>query len=116
MEQQALIDMICRVILDKKGMDVRVLNVRDVTAIADYFIIGTARNPRMARSISEAIDEKLGENHTTILRTEGYKEGNWILQDLGGIMIHILIPEERSRYQLDQLWSDAKVEYENRGE
>jgi ribosome-associated protein len=70
----------------------------------------------MARSISEAIDEKLGENHTTILRTEGYKEGNWILQDLGGIMIHILIPEERSRYQLDQLWSDAKVEYENRGE
>lgn len=92
--------------LDKKAAAVLVFNLTDLTTMADYFVLTTARSDRQARSISDAIAEALGP----ALSLEGLASANWILMDYGDVVFHIFQEEARRFYALERLWGDAANE------
>jgi len=94
---------------DKKAEDILVMNVSEVTSIADLFIICTGRSERQVQSIADGVVEKAKENGRQPVGVEGYASGRWILIDLGDVVVHAFVPEERELYRLERLWGDAPV-------
>ena len=93
---------------DKKAEDIRVIDISEVSVIADYFIIATARSTAQAKAVYEHIDEKLSkEDGIEPLRVDGTKEGRWIVMDYGGVIVHIFNDDTRVLYCLEKLWADG---------
>src|SRR5205823_531770 len=88
---------------DKKASDIILLDIRDVTTIADYFVICSGNNPRQIQAIAEAIDEELGKQGANLLHREGVAETGWVLLDFGDIIVHIFGNKEREYYRLERL-------------
>jgi ribosome-associated protein len=94
--------------LDKKALDLDVLEVTELTSIADYFVLCSATNERQTHAIADAIVEKMrAEEKLKPLLVEGAMPGRWILVDFGDIIIHIFTEETRRFYGLERLWGDA---------
>ena len=93
---------------DKKASDVILLDIQDLTTIADYFVICSGNNTRQIQAIADAIDEQLGEQGARMLHREGVAETGWVLLDFGDIIVHIFGPKEREYYRLESLWSEAR--------
>jgi len=94
---------------DKKASDVILLDIRDVTTFADYFVICSGNNTRQIQAIADAIDEALGKQGATLLHREGEAETGWLLLDFGDVIVHIFGQKEREYYRLERLWSAAKT-------
>lgn len=92
--------------LDRKAAAVLVFNLIDLTTMADYFVLSTARSDRQARAIADAIAEKLGPANSV----EGMANANWILLDYGDVVFHVFQEEARKFYALERLWGDAANE------
>lgn len=93
--------------LDKKGEDVVEIDLTHKTIIADTFVIVTGRSKIQTRSIADAIAQSVRESGLRVARTEGYTDGNWILLDLGSVVVHVFTPDQRAFYNLERLWADA---------
>jgi ribosome-associated protein len=83
------------------------LNVRELTVIADYFVICTGMNLRQIAAIAEAVDEELGKAGVNVYHREGSANTGWVLYDFGDVILHVFGPMEREFYQLENLWSAA---------
>ncbi|TMB60831.1 MAG: ribosome silencing factor [Chloroflexi bacterium] len=94
---------------DKKAEDILVLNVSEVTTIADLFVLCSGRSERQVQAIADAIVEKAKEAGRQPFGIEGYSGGRWVLIDLGDVVVHAFVPEERQLYRLERLWGDAPV-------
>ena len=95
-------------ILDaKKAHKLKVLRVNDQTVITDYFVICTGTSAPHLRAISENIQKEAKEKYDLRGKIDGTPESNWIIVDMGDVMIHIFTPESRMTYQLEELWGDA---------
>lgn len=81
----------------------------EVTSIADLFVIVSARSERQVQSIADGVVEKVKASGEQPLGIEGYTAGRWVLVDLGAVVVHAFIPEERELYRLERLWGDAPV-------
>jgi ribosome-associated protein len=94
---------------DRKGSDITILKVTDVSYLADYFVIVTGYSPVQVKAIARAIEEQLQEQYQCeLLRSEGEKEGRWILQDYGDVIVHIFMPQEREFYDLEAFWGHGE--------
>jgi ribosome-associated protein len=91
----------------KKAEDVKVINVSDLTIIADYFIIASGRSDVHVKSLCDEVQKYMFEAGATQLRLEGCREGRWIVIDYGDILIHIFHRNEREFYGLERLWTDG---------
>lgn len=91
--------------LDKKAEDLVEIDVAGRTIIADKFVILTGRSKIQTRSIADSIAEKVKEAGLRVSRVEGYMDGNWILIDLGNVVVHVFTPEQRAFYNLERLWA-----------
>ena len=94
---------------DKKASDVLLLDIRDISSIADYFVICTGNNTRQIQSIADALNDDLKKQGAQLLYREGDAETGWILLDYGDIIIHVFAPKERDYYRLERLWNEAKT-------
>lgn len=92
---------------DAHGSDVLVLDIADLTTLADYFAICTADNERMLRAIVRALTEAGQLTGMRLNRVEGTPESGWVLMDFGDVIVHVFGKRERDFYQLDRLWADA---------
>ena len=96
-------------IADTQGLDIVMLDIRDISTLADYFVICTARVERQARAIQEELTQHLKAQGVRPLGVEGAAAGGWIVLDYGALIVHIFAPAEREYYQLEELWSEASV-------
>lgn len=94
---------------DKKASDVLLLDIRDISTIADYFVICTGNNARQIQAIGDALNDDLKKQGARLLYREGDADTGWVLLDYGDIIIHVFAPKEREYYRLERLWSEAKT-------
>ena len=92
----------------KKGSDTVILDVGEVLAITDSFVITSASNDRLVRAIAEEIEKRIKEDGgPSPARTEGLREAEWVLLDYGDFVVHVFLEETRRFYDLERLWADA---------
>lgn len=94
---------------EKKASDVLLLDIRDVSTIADYFVICSGNNTRQIAAIADALDEELEKQGANVLHREGDAATGWVLLDFGDIIVHIFGAKEREYYRLERLWNEAKT-------
>ena len=95
--------------LDRKALDVVVLDLQGLSSIADYFLVSSARSTTQADSIAEAVRIALREHGIRPRHSEGSAESGWILLDYGDVVVHVFLEETRAFYALDRLWGDAPL-------
>jgi ribosome-associated protein len=93
---------------EKKALNLIVLDVRDLTSIADVFIICSGRSNRQVNAIADSIVAKLKKHKIKPLSIEGTGEGHWVLLDYGHVVIHVFYEPVREFFDLEGLWADAK--------
>jgi len=93
---------------DKKGVDIEVLDVRELTTIADYFVICTGNSDTQVKAITREVEDRLAVEGIVPQKVAGKQEARWILLDYGIIIVHVFYKEERDYYELDRLWADAE--------
>ncbi|MCC6572808.1 MAG: ribosome silencing factor [Planctomycetes bacterium] len=103
--------------LEKKGRQVRLLGVGDLTIVADYFIVATVESAPQAAAMGRAVQEKLRDlAGRRAIGVEGQDSGWWVLVDYGDFVVHIFMAEAREYYAIDETWADAKIIAESEGE
>lgn len=111
MKEEKLIYKIADLMLDKKAIDVKIINVKGLTSITDYFINCSSQSDPQTRAIKNHIEEQLlSQYNIKPLHIEGYEGLKWILMDYINIVINIFHDEERKYYDVERLWADGKTE------
>ncbi len=98
----------CKALEDKKAEDIRVIDISEVSVIADYFIIADGNNPNQLQAMQDAVDEALYKAGYKARQIEGNQRSSWILMDYNDIIVHIFSKEDRMFYDLERIWRDGK--------
>lgn len=94
---------------NKKGADIRVIDISEVSVMADYFLIASGSNRNQVQAMADNVEEMLGREGVIPRQIEGYHTANWILMDFNDVIIHIFNEEDRLFYNLEKIWLDGKV-------
>jgi ribosome-associated protein len=97
------------VLEEKKGEDILLLDIKEITTIADYFVICSGTSRRMLQALAEAVEKYLKEHYKMRTILEGLSQNGWILADYGDIVVHFFSVDQRAYYRLEDLWSNGKV-------
>lgn len=92
--------------LDKKALDVKVLEIKRISSIADYLVLATGRSDRQVQAIADSVKQGMKPIDRP-LDMEGFDEGRWVVVDFGDIIVHVFLEEVRAHYNLDELWERA---------
>jgi ribosome-associated protein len=93
----------------KKAMDVKVLDISDISVFTDYFVICSGSSTIQVKAIADEIERQMGQQGYRLDHMEGYRGERWILMDYRDIIVHVFHTDERAFYNLERLWGDAKV-------
>ncbi len=99
----------CNALEEKKAEDIRVIDISEVSTIADYFIIATGTNTNQIQALVDAVDEALVKNGQSARQVEGSRNSSWVLMDYNDIIIHLFSREDRLFYDLERIWKDGKT-------
>lgn len=94
---------------EKKGEDIRVIDISGISVIGDYFVIASGSNANQVQAMTDSVEETLGRAGYVCRQIEGYQSGGWILMDYGDIVVHAFSREERLFYDLERVWRDGKT-------
>ena len=94
---------------DKKAEDIVMLEVSEVSTLADYFIIANGTNANQVQALVDSVDEELSKNGVQPIRVEGVGNKNWVLMDYGDLIVHVFAKEDRLFYDLERIWRDGKL-------
>lgn len=109
MKSEDLRDLAIKELDDTKGIDIVTMDVRTLTSITDYMIICTGRSTRHVKALAESVTMKAKElKASPKINIEGEKESEWVLVDLGDVVVHVMTPTTRSFYSLEDLWEPVK--------
>ena len=93
---------------DIKAFDITIMDVRQMTSVTSYMIVASGNSTRQCKAIADNVREKLKEKGADTRGIEGEKDGEWVLVDLGEIVVHVMVPATRAYYNLEQLWSESQ--------
>ncbi|MBD7935779.1 MULTISPECIES: ribosome silencing factor [Cytobacillus] len=110
MSEKQLLTTVVKAVDSKRAEDIVALNMKGISLIADYFVICHGNSDKQVQAIAKEVKDKAEENGYEVKRMEGFEEARWVLVDLGDIVAHVFHRDERSYYNLERLWGDAKIE------
>ena len=93
---------------EKKGEDIRVIDISGISVIGDYFVITNGTSDSQVRALVENVEEKMHKAGYAAKETEGHRSGAWVLIDFGDVIVHIFDRENRQFYNLERIWNDGK--------
>ena len=108
MDAKIFAESVCKVLDAHKAEDIVIIDVKGKTDIADYFVVAGGRSMTHTRSLVEHVDEAMEKEGFSPIRSEGVREGRWVVIDYGDILVHLFNDESRLFYHLEQLWGDDK--------
>ncbi|MEF9945888.1 MAG: ribosome silencing factor [Lachnospiraceae bacterium] len=94
---------------EKKGEEIRIIDISNVSVLADYFIIANGTNDSQVRALVDNVEDTLQKAGYPVKQREGYGHGGWVLLDFKDIIIHVFDKENRLFYDLERIWSDGKI-------
>lgn len=109
MESKEMAKLAVKALEDKKGEEIRVIDISEVSVLADYFIIASGSNRSQVQALSDNVAETLGRAGAHTKQVEGYESANWILLDFGDVIVHVFDKENRLFYDLERIWRDGKL-------
>ena len=94
---------------DKKGVNIKVIDISNISILADYFIIAGGTNENQVKALADNVEEELAKVDVTPKQIEGYNNANWILMDYQDVIIHIFNEQDRLFFDLERIWSDGQL-------
>lgn len=107
-DSKALAALAYHALAEKKGEDLRIIDISEVSSIADYFLIATGNNPNQLMALQDAVEEAFHKAGLTNGRVEGNSRSTWILMDYRDVIVHLFSREDRLFYDLERVWRDGK--------
>jgi len=102
---------ISELMLEKKALDILIMDVRKITTLTDFFVVCTSESEPQTRAITDHINERMKESGVKSWHTEGYQNLEWVLIDFVNIVVHVFSKGAREYYQFERLWADGKITY-----
>lgn len=102
-----LANLAAKLLSEKKGNDIIMLDISHLTVIADYFVIASAKSSTQVKAMGEHVEEKLSEMGLEPVRREGFADARWIILDYGNVVVHVFNDDMRMFYCLERLWEDG---------
>lgn len=109
MENLELVKKVVEALEDKKAEDISVIDIKEISTIADYFIIANGSNTNQLTAMQDAVDEAMYKNGVHQKQVEGNNNSTWILMDYQDVIVHLFSSEDRLFYDLERIWRDGKV-------
>ncbi len=109
MRAQALVDLVKHTLLDSKGRDMHILDVRKLTDITDFMVIASGTSSIHIRSMTEKLVEAMNKHNLRPVGIEGADPGDWVLIDCGDVVVHLMRPQTRDFYNLEKLWDSGEA-------
>lgn len=106
--QNEKLSTIVKALDSKRAEDIRIIEIGDLTIVADYFVIANGTSSTQTKALAEEVEFKMSQLGVEPNRTEGYQGATWVVLDYGDIIVHVFYKETRDHYNLERLWSDAK--------
>lgn len=92
----------------KKALDIKIIKIKDISAIADYFVIATGTSSTHVKALADEVESQLDEGGISVSHIEGYRSNSWILLDYVDVVVHVFSDEAREYYDLERLWQDGE--------
>lgn len=109
MESREMAKLVVEALEDKKGEEIKIIDISEVSVLADYFIIANGSNRSQVQALCDNVTEVLGRAGVNTKQIEGYETANWILLDFGDVIVHVFDKENRLFYDLERIWRDGKL-------
>lgn len=107
-KSKQMAQLVIQALEDKKAEDIKVIDISEVSVIADYFIIANGTNRSQIQALADNVDETLGKAGFPLKQMEGYQNANWVLLDFEDVIVHVFDKENRLFYDLERIWRDGK--------
>lgn len=104
---EELLELVVKTADDRQAQEIIALDMKDLSVMSDYNVISHGSNSRLIKAIGESIVEAAEKAGVDVKSIEGKQSGSWVLIDLGAVIFHVFDKEERDRYQLEGLWTEA---------
>ena len=107
-ESRKMTELVIDALEEKKAEDITILDISEISVLADYFVIADGNNRNQVQSMADSVEEALGRAGYEPKQIEGYQTANWILMDYKDVIIHVFSKEDRGFYDLERIWRDGK--------
>ena len=107
-DAKRMADIPYRALDEKKGEDIKIIQISEISTVADYFLIAHGNNTPQVQALMDNVAEKMHEAGFPVKRTEGNRNSSWVLLDFGDVVVHVFDREDRLFYDLERIWSDGR--------
>ena len=111
--ENELLSKILKILDDKKAIDIKHMEIKDVTTITDYFVIASGTSSTHIKALADNLEYELKKDGIYPNKIEGYETGTWILLDYADVVVHIFTEQERQKYNIEELWDNMKNKLNN---
>lgn len=94
---------------DKKGEDIVLMDIKEIASFTDYFVIGTGTSDRMLDALANTAIDEVRKKHKRKGKKQGNSRDGWVVVDFGDVVLHVLSPDQREYYQIEELWEEGKI-------